>query len=372
MLNWKRMGSWIGFILQLAVFVTAYGPAPSTAAAPAGSDATAQKPAKQGAATPAPAPAKITLRVADSLPTNHIFSVGFQSWMKRVTELTNGQVQFQHFPNEQLGKRKDMFTIARNGTADIAYVLPVDQPGQLARTTVTELPGFSALSSCGTPILWKILHEYMNDEYLPNGIRPIFALFVGGYEVFSNKEIRTLSDLKGMKIRSGGGVQDVTVKALGAVPITIASPEVYEAVQRKTIDGVLFPWTGLKPYKMQEVTKNATFGAALGATALTYVVNEKAYQKLPQNVRVAMTKASDDAMPRTIAEQDKTLSDLVTEMKKSGMKVTELTPTELTEWRMALGDVEKNWIESATKNGVKDPKSVLDKRKTFAASVGCK
>lgn len=317
-------------------------------------------------------PAKITLRAADSLPTTHIFSVGFQAWMKRVTELTNGQVQFQHFPNEQLGKRKDMFDIARNGTADITYILPVDQPGQLARSTVMELPGISSLSACGTPVLWKVLQASANDEYLPNGIRPIMALYVGGYEIFSNKNIRVPADLKGMKIRSAGGVQDVTVKALGSIPIPIASPEVYEAVQRKTLDGVLFPWTGVKPYKMHEVTKNATFGASLGATALTYVINEKAYQKLPQNVRDAMAKAAEEVMPRTTAEQDKTLTDVVAEMKKVGMKVNELTPAERADWARALGDVEKNWMDAATKNGVKDPKAVLDSRKAFATGVsGC-
>jgi TRAP-type C4-dicarboxylate transport system substrate-binding protein len=317
-------------------------------------------------------PAKITLRVADSLPTNHVFSVGIQAWMKRVTERTNGQVVFQHFPHEQLGKRKDMFDIARNGTADITYVLPVDQPGQLARTTVMELPGISALSACGTPVLWKMMQANANEEYLPNGIRPIFALYVGGYEIFSNKDVHRPADIKGMKIRSAGGMQDVTVKALGAVPIPITPPEVYEAVQRKTLDGVLFPWVGMNPYKLQEVTKNGTFGAALGATALIYVIGEKAYQKLPQNVRDVMAKATEEIMPRTTAEQDKTLTDAVADMKKGGMKVTDLSAAERAEWVKALGDVEKSWMDGATKNGVKNPKAVLDARKAFAASTpGC-
>ncbi len=358
MRNIKHIGKTLGFRMgaaaQSAVMATMAVCAVALTAAPA----SAQAP-------------KIMLRAADSLPTNHVFSVGFQAWMKRVTELTNGQVTFQHYPNEQLGKRKDMFDIARNGTADIAYVLPVDQPGQLARTTVMELPGISALSSCGTPVLWKMMQANANEEYLPNGIRPLFALYVGGYEIFSNKDIRTPADLKGMKIRSAGGVQDVTVKALGAVPIPIASPEVYEAVQRKTLDGVLFPWVGIKPYKMQEVTKNGTFGAALGATALTYVMNERAYQKLPPNVQAAMAKATEEIMPKTTAEQDKTLTDAVAEFKKGGMKVADLTAAERAEWIKALGDVEKNWMDSATKNGVKNPKAVLDARKAFAVSVGC-
>ena len=314
---------------------------------------------------------KISLRAVDSLPTNHIFSVAFQAWMKQVSELTKGQVEFKHFPNEQLGKRKDMYDMVRNGTADIAYVLPVDQPAALARTTVMELPGITSLSACGTPVLWKLVQSNLNTEYLPNNIRPILVLYVGGYEIFSNKDVRSPADLKGLKIRSAGGPQDVTVKALGAVPIPLASPEVYEAVQRRTIDGVLFPWTGVKPYKMQEVTKNATFGAALGATALEYVVSERVYQRLPANVKDAMAKATNDVMPKMIADQDKTLTDVVAEMKKAGMKVAELSAAERSTWARSLGDVERDWIEAVGKAGIKNAKSVPDERKTLTTGGAC-
>lgn len=315
---------------------------------------------------------KLTLRVADSLPTTHIFSIGFQNWMKRVTELTGGQVSFQHFPGEQLGKRKDMFDMARNGTVDIAYVLPVDHQAQLARATVVELPGFATLSSCGTPVLRGILGEYMNEEYVSRGVRPLLALYVGGYEIFSNRDVRLPSDLKGMKVRSAGGSQDVTLKALGAVPISLASPEVYESMGRKTIDGVLFPWTGVPPWKLNEVAKNSTYGAALGATVLIYLINESVYQRLPQNVKAAMAKATDDVSPALIAEQDKTLTDLVVKLKGSGMKIIDLTRDDLAVWRKSLVDVERSWLDSSAKSGVKDPQSIIQKRDALAVAANCK
>jgi len=324
-----------------------------------------------GAVASAPAQDKISLRVADSLPLTHVFSVGFQHWMKRVTEITNGQVEFQHFPNEQLAKRRDLFDMARNGTVDIAYVVPVDHPAQLARSTSVELPGFATLSACGTPVLQGLMKAYGEEEYLKNDVRPLFALYVGGYEVFSNKDVRLPGDVAGMKIRSGGGSQDVTLKTLRAVPVTLASPEVYEAVERRTIDGVLFPWTGVPPYKLDEVTRNATYGAALGATALTYVMNEAAYSKLPQNVKDAMTQATAEATPDMIAAQDKTLTELVEKVRSSGMSITDLTAEDRAAWRQALVEVEKAWSDAASRNGVADPAAVIAKRDELAAAANC-
>lgn len=314
---------------------------------------------------------KISLRAADSLPVGHIFSVGFQKWMARVTELTNGQVEFQHFPNEQLAKRLDLYNLVRNGTVDIAYILPVDHPAELPRSSVVELPGFAMLSSCGTPVLNGIVQEYAEEEYLSNGVRPLFALYVGGYEIFSNKEIRTPADLAGMKVRSAGGSHDVTLQALGAVPVPVASPEVYEAVERRTIDGILFPWTGITPYKLDEVVKNSTFGAALGATALLYVANEDSYAKLPQNVKDAMAQAAEEATPPTIETQDKTLTDLVAKLRESGMSTTDLTSEELDQWRQSLTQVQQGWIERAKGNGVADAEAVVAKRDELAAAAGC-
>ena len=63
----------------------------------------------------------ITLRVADALPNGHIaHQFILRPFMEAVTKATSGQVVFQHFPAEQLGKAKDMLALTQTGVADMA------------------------------------------------------------------------------------------------------------------------------------------------------------------------------------------------------------------------------------------------------------
>src|SRR5215475_9370443 len=78
---------------------------------------------------PAAAQEKITLRLAESLPQGHVIhELVAKPFMELVTKATNGQVTFQHYPAEQLGKTKDMAqpTVAR--VARIAYIVPSHSP----------------------------------------------------------------------------------------------------------------------------------------------------------------------------------------------------------------------------------------------------
>src|ERR1700709_1737758 len=68
---------------------------------------------------------KIVLKLADSLPAGHIIhEMVAKPFMELVTKATNGQVTFQHFPSEQLGKAKDMAQLTALGVMDLAYMVP--------------------------------------------------------------------------------------------------------------------------------------------------------------------------------------------------------------------------------------------------------
>src|SRR5256885_16831921 len=74
---------------------------------------------------PAAAQEKITLRLAESLPSGHVIhELVAKPFMELVTRATNGQVTFQHYPAEQLGKAKDMAQLTVAGVADVSYIVP--------------------------------------------------------------------------------------------------------------------------------------------------------------------------------------------------------------------------------------------------------
>ncbi len=67
--------------------------------------------------------AKITLRVADSLSTNHFLSENVaRFWMDELAKRTGNVVDLQYFPAQQLGKAKDLLYLTHTGVVDISYV----------------------------------------------------------------------------------------------------------------------------------------------------------------------------------------------------------------------------------------------------------
>ena len=95
----------------------------------------------------AQAQAKITLRFADSLPATHLFTTALaKPWMEDVTKATDGEVTFEHYPSEQLGKAKDMLCLARSGVEDIAFVVPIYITDKLPERMSSVMPSRSRRS----------------------------------------------------------------------------------------------------------------------------------------------------------------------------------------------------------------------------------
>src|SRR5229473_2765305 len=103
---------------------------------------------------------KITLRLADSLPSGHVIhELVAKPFMELVTKTTNGQVTFQHFPSEQLGKAKDMAQLTVAGVADLSYIVPSYSSEKYPLTAVAELPGIFDTECQGSLAFYKISHN---------------------------------------------------------------------------------------------------------------------------------------------------------------------------------------------------------------------
>lgn len=306
----------------------------------------------------------ITLKVADSLPTSNSISVdGVQVWMKKAEELTKGKVKFQYFPSEQLGKAADMLELARSGTADIAYVVPSYAAGKLPLSQVVELPGAFDSSVMGSKLYWQMTQGGLLDEYLKNGVRPVWAFANPPHEIFNTKkDVKVPEDLKGLKIRTAGGLQTLTAKLLGAVPVSKSPTELYEAMQNGVVDGAVFPVHSIAPYKIDELAKFATNGSNVGSLGFTLSINEKLWQTLSPDIQKAMIEAGDFASANIGKAMDSNRAQQLKDATaKYGMKVYLLTPDEKKKWVQAMALVQDDWIKQMKGQGL-DPEKVIKAR----------
>lgn len=293
--------------------------------------------------------AAIQLKVADSFPPSHnIPNHGTRWWMSRVEELSKGAVKFQYFGAEQIGKLKDMLSLAQRGVADIAYVPPTFNEGRMPLSTVHNMPNLFESSYVGSLAFYETMlnTRILQEDYLRNGIRPLWGVMTSPYNVFTrSKPIRRVADLQGMKLKTAGSYQNDIARLLGAVPVDIPSPETYQAMQLGTVDGAIFPTSAAASYRMDEVARHYTVGFNVTVFYAPYVMATRSWDRLPPDVKQAFETANREVNVRMSKHYDDIDRDLVERYRKAGVEILELAPEERQEVNRRLAPMFDTWVK---------------------------
>ncbi len=170
------------------------------------------------------------------------------------------------------------------------------------------------------------------------------AYWDNGFKVMSaNTPIKLPADLKGKKMRiQSSQVLAAQMKALGALPQTMAFSEVYQALQTGVVDGTENPPSNLYTQKMHEVQKHVAM-TNHGYLGYAVITNKKFWDGLPPDVRAGLEAAMAEATvyANQIAKQEN--DDAIAKVKASG-KSAVYTPTaeERAAWKKSLVSVHKD------------------------------
>lgn len=246
---------------------------------------------------------KITLRAATGLSPQHAWwEGGMVPWMDRVTELTDGQVEFETFTSGELVAVPDEAEAVENGTVDVALVLPIYQPDQFPMAEVTMLP----LNHSDTIIAsnaWKALLE--SDVELQDG-KTFSELQFDQFKVFpisttqeysistTGKEFASAGDVKGTSLRTPSRIHEMYAKQTELNSITMPAVEMYDALSRGAFDGSFYSiadWTG---YGFQDLFKYTVTGINFGHFNAFIGMDEAKFESLPENVQEAMEQATEE------------------------------------------------------------------------------
>lgn len=302
--------------------------------------------------------AQTALRVADSFPTGHYIAENqTKPWMEKMKELTGGKVSFQYFPAEQLGKAKDLLSLTQTGVVDIGYVAPSFVGDKLPLAAVAELPEAFSTSCRGTMAFWNIAKPggaLDKIEFAPNGMRALFVLVLPPYQLYMSRDnIASLDAAKGKKIRTSGGAKELAVRAIGATPVQIPTPEVREAVARGTVDGMLFPHSSIPPYDLTKQVKYATIGENFGSFIVTYMISLNKWNALPADVKKAMDEAGDWATQHGCKIADEREAADIEKLKAGGVTFVKLSDADHKQLAEKLAGVSQEWAKGLDKRGKK-------------------
>jgi len=189
----------------------------------------------------------------------------------------------------------------------------------------------------------------------------LLAVFMGGpFLLHTAKPARTLDEIRTLKIRAAGSSLPAA-KALGMTPVTLAATEAYEAAQRGTVDGALFPWEAMTSFRLNELLKyHLEVPGGLGAPAFVIVANKRAIEKLTPENQAALLKASGEAGSALFGKAWQAADEHGRkDAQEKGQTIETLAPAEIDKWRPMLETIAEDWVKKADQKKY-DGRKMLD------------
>ena len=298
----------------------------------------------------------VTLRVADSFPAGHyVARYATSYWMEQTKKLAGGDIGFEYYPAEQLGKAKDMLSLVQTGVADIGYIAPSYISDKLPLSAVAELPWTFSGACVGTAAFWRLARPggaLDVREFKPLGVRLLFALMLPPNQlVLSRSEFGGLASLQGLKLRTSGAAKEILLRRLKAIPIQIAAPEIHEAMSRGTIDGMLIPLSSLGSYDLVRLSRVATFEENFGSFLITYGISENRWKSLSPKIQDAMVKAGDETTARACQLVDADEAATREKIKAEGVKLIQLSAEDKKVVAALSAEVAREWALGLDQRG---------------------
>jgi TRAP-type C4-dicarboxylate transport system substrate-binding protein len=229
------------------------------------------------------------LKFAHFVPPQHTITASVVEPLSNgVAEASGGELTIRTFPAGELGKGPvEQYVRALQGVADITFGLQGYTSSQFIKSMIIELPGAVPSGGSGYEMLWNAYDDHLAAEF--PGTKPL-ALWVSepNIMIMKDHEVRTPADLQGLKIRVAGAVAAEVVEALGATPVQMPIPQVYNALQTGLIDGVFTGSSAVADFRLDEVANSYTLGAPLGRISFYVVMNQARYDGLTDAHKAAI------------------------------------------------------------------------------------
>ena len=299
----------------------------------------------------ASAQAATTLRLHHFLPAvSNVHAKLLAPWAKKVEDASGGKLKIDIYPSMQLGGTPpQLYDQARDGVADIIWTLPGTTPGRFPSTEVFELPFVASRRGI---VNAQASQEYA-DTFLKDETKETKILSFWSHDrglIHATKQVKTMEDLQGLKLRFPTRLAGEALKALGANAIGMPIPQVPESLAQKVIDGAVVPWEVVPAIKLHELVKFHTDipGSPTLYTASFFLAMNKAkYDGLAPDLKAVMDKLSGQAFAIEAGKVwDNAGAEVEAMVKAKGNTVTVITEEEKARWVKTTAPVIETWLKA--------------------------
>jgi TRAP-type C4-dicarboxylate transport system substrate-binding protein len=295
----------------------------------------------------------IKLKFANFFPPVHKNAVIFDQFSQEINKKSNGKVEISYYPGGTLLTAPKIAAGVATGIADIGLSHCAYSRGRFPVMEAMELPlGFPS-GYIGSHAANDFYDKFKPKEW--EQFQPlVFGFSPPAIMQTVTKPVRTLEDLKGLKIRGTGRIGDI-VKALGATPMPLEMVDLYESLRRGVIDGNFGPLEQLKGFKTGEIIKYASASWRVGAAYTFYVaMNKRKWDSLPPDMKKLFTDVSNEYKDKWAVEWNMIDIEGGEFLKSQGGQIVPISDTEASRWVKAAEPVIGEFKKDLVGKGFKD------------------
>lgn len=308
--------------------------------------------AASGAVLAAPHVARaqtMSLRMATGFSGGPLMEIGAKAFADRVAFLTDNRIRIQVFPGGALGNALRVSETVRNGVADLGHLWIGWDWG--ADTTTVLFGGYAGSMDTDRMLHWlyeaggvDLQREYRREKF---GVISM-PLFIRTAEAFlhSRKPVRSLEDLRGLKLRTAGAWIEMS-RSLGAAPVTTPQGEIYTALERGVIDATEWGtlWENIST-GFHRVARYVVIPGVHQPTApFELVINQNVWNRLSERDRALFEHAARSTTFDTylkVGHEDAKALDFY---RQAGNEIIELAPETI----QAVRRIARTWAEEQAK-----------------------
>jgi TRAP-type C4-dicarboxylate transport system substrate-binding protein len=304
-------------------------------------------------AAPAAEVKPIELKLAHAWANTHLMHKVIQTWADDVNKETQGRVKITIYPGGALSTAAQLYDTAATGVADMVWMLHGYTPGKFPVSSVIELPfmGNSAINA--TRIFYDLKAKYPQIDQEHANVKILYMWGIDEGQLMTTKaSVKTMADVKGLKLRVGSASTSPMAESLGGVPVLMNISELFDSLQKDVIQGVMVGTSAIKTFNLAPVIDHMVI-ANIFTNTQAVVVNNVSWSKISKQDQDIIMKMSGQKQSEVAANAYEAEAKLAMDLAKAdNMEIYTLPADELAKWKAAMNPIYQKWVTDMNAKGL--------------------
>ena len=317
--------------------------------------------------------AQVTINTSSWIASSHPLVAGITVPLcNDISSVTQGRVKCNMLPKAVVSAPQT-FDAIRDGVADLSFIVEGYTPGRFMLTKAAEFPFLGNTAEANSVAYQRTYDQYFAKADEHKGVKVLAVFTHGPGQLFTaNRAVTSVEELRGLKLRTGGGLINDLFKALGATGMFKPAPEVYELMSGGIVDGFVFPMETAESLKLIPLFKHSTqFPGGLYNVSFSMIMNPAKWAQISKPDQTAMQRLFGEPLARRAGKAwDEADARGLAAMKKAGIQFHPAGANFVAEVRQRAEPLEAQWVNAVKAKGVDGAAALKTMREQISRETG--